>query len=148
MQVLCVHRCILELKETKFHCHLDFSLILYLYIYQLEKWIQRQQNLWQRQNGTFHVLKILQFLGSPILLISYEHKENWMCKMSTGRKNGETSISLYFLYKNTSVAYFVIPYLRGIVTPLEDSDTLWDLFVCCQCRVKIMSLLKPLHHYF
>lgn len=70
--------------------------------------------------------------------------------MSTGVKDAETSISPFpFLsFKKTCVTYFVIPYLRGIVTPLEYSDTLWDLFVCCQRRVKIMSLLKPLHHYF
>lgn len=148
MQILCVHRYILEPKETKFHCYL--GLWFYLYIYQLEKWIHRQQNLWQRQNESFHALKILQSQGSPILLISYEHKENWMCKISTGVKDAETSISPFpfFSFKNVSITYFVIPYLRCIVTPLEYSDTLWDLFVFCQCRVQIMSLLKPLHHSF
>lgn len=71
--------------------------------------------------------------------------------MSTGVKDAETSISsipFFFFFKNISITYFVIPYLSCIVTPLEYSDTLWDLFVCCQRRVQIMSLLKPLHHCF
>lgn len=89
-------------------------------------------------------------LRFTILLISYEHKENWMCKMSTGIKDAETSMPPipFFSFKNLSITHLVIPFLRCIVTPLEYSDTLWDLFVCCQCRVQIMSLLKPLHHYF